>query len=298
MSSLRRLPLLAALMFLLGLHCSMAVGAKEVPFRLLLKYQVACDTACTRFRCIIQLPMSVDGLQQITSCRFSPTPDSVYTLDGNSYAHYTIDRPNPSEELQVKLTGLLHKTDYTAMRRKRVPSQDVSAYLQAEKWIESDSVEIREWAASLKGGSVKKTVDNIFTFVSKCGTYAYSTSAQGALEMLRRRKGDCTEYSDLFVALCRACGIPARVASGVNSLGHYSITHSWAEVYMEPHGWVMFDPTPGNKATFQRAVCPYVRFTTMRFNPHLGGGYFYRYAWRGPSDGVKMKMEYVFELIW
>ena len=35
-----------------------------------------------------------------------------------------------------------------------------------------------------------------------------------AVEILKERRGDCSEHAVLFVALCRAAGIPARRCSG------------------------------------------------------------------------------------
>ena len=67
------------------------------------------------------------------------------------------------------------------------------------------------------------------------------------------RQGFCEHYSSAFVTLMRAAGIPARVVLGyqggeLNPLGNYLIVrqrdaHAWAEVYLEPKGWVRIDPT-------------------------------------------------------
>ena len=67
---------------------------------------------------------------------------------------------------------------------------------------------------------------------------------QTASEILRTRRGDCTEYSQLFVALARAAGLPAREVSGLVYLGDAVQGfggHSWAEVVVDGR-WLAVDP--------------------------------------------------------
>jgi len=67
--------------------------------------------------------------------------------------------------------------------------------------------------------------------------------------VLENRRGTCDEFAVLFIALCRAVGIPARYASGIaysNIPGREKFeSHAWAEVYFPGHGWIPFDPTYG-----------------------------------------------------
>lgn len=64
-----------------------------------------------------------------------------------------------------------------------------------------------------------------------------------ALEILRDMQGDCSEHCVLFVALCRAAGIPARRCSGYVCLGTQWGSHAWAEIWIG--AWVSADPTTG-----------------------------------------------------
>lgn len=52
---------------------------------------------------------------------------------------------------------------------------------------------------------------------------------------------DCQLGSALFVSLCRACGIPARILSGHMMYRLAPGFHYWAEVWIEGKGWVPFD---------------------------------------------------------
>jgi hypothetical protein len=59
--------------------------------------------------------------------------------------------------------------------------------------------------------------------------------------VLQNRLADCMLGSSLLVALCRARGIPARLASGYLLHPANLGPHSWAEVRLAPGLWVPFD---------------------------------------------------------
>jgi transglutaminase-like putative cysteine protease len=70
-----------------------------------------------------------------------------------------------------------------------------------------------------------------------------TSGVPNALAVLHSRRGDCNEHAQLFVALVRALGIPARVASGLLYLNGKFYYHAWAEVWLGT--WVAVDPTFG-----------------------------------------------------
>ena len=71
--------------------------------------------------------------------------------------------------------------------------------------------------------------------------------------LLLKPGGKCTDISSVYVALCRAAGVPAREIFGLR-LGKKSeqeITgwqHCWAEFFLPGYGWVPVDPADVLKA--------------------------------------------------
>jgi len=71
--------------------------------------------------------------------------------------------------------------------------------------------------------------------------------------LFEHKEGFCEHFSQAFVVLMRASGIPARVVTGYvggyrNPFGDYWIVrnsdaHAWAEVWLPGRGWVRVDPT-------------------------------------------------------
>ncbi|SRR6266568_2302182 len=71
--------------------------------------------------------------------------------------------------------------------------------------------------------------------------------------LLQKPGGKCTDISSVYIALCRAAGVPAREVFGIR-LGKKStedITgyqHCWAEFFLPGYGWVTADPADVRKA--------------------------------------------------
>ncbi len=68
--------------------------------------------------------------------------------------------------------------------------------------------------------------------------------------LIETKAGKCTDINSVFVALCRASGIPAREMFGVR-MNADDITgnqHCWAQFYLPGTGWVSADPADVLKA--------------------------------------------------
>ena len=80
--------------------------------------------------------------------------------------------------------------------------------------------------------------------VTGCGTGDVETLLTDTMA------GKCTDINSVFVALCRAAGIPAREMFGVrmNADDITGAQHCWAEFYLPGTGWVGADPADVLKA--------------------------------------------------
>jgi len=69
----------------------------------------------------------------------------------------------------------------------------------------------------------------------------YSTLRNISRYVLDRGYGDCGQHALLFICLCRAGGVPARWQSGWTLWPERSGLHDWAEIFVEPYGWLPVD---------------------------------------------------------
>jgi len=77
-------------------------------------------------------------------------------------------------------------------------------------------------------------------------TYVLDDRQVPASETLRTRCGSCSELSRLFVAVARACGIPARFTAGSRLRSKQrpyvdAVHHRWIEVFLPYYGWFPID---------------------------------------------------------
>jgi transglutaminase-like putative cysteine protease len=128
----------------------------------------------------------------------------------------------------------------------RTPSERASwAELKAEPFLEVTHPEIVALASRLARGSRDPgfIARRINEWVHDSVRKEVTIGIPSALHVLHTRRGDCNEHTQLFVALARAAGVPARIASGVAYVDGKFYYHAWPEVWLR--SWVAVDPTFG-----------------------------------------------------
>lgn len=117
--------------------------------------------------------------------------------------------------------------------------------LKPEPFLEAGHREIVALADRIADGSrdPRLVAERINKWVYDSLKKEVSLGIPSALHVLHTRAGDCNEHTQLFVALARAAGIPARVAAGLAYVDGKFYYHAWPEVMLR--GWVAVDPTFG-----------------------------------------------------
>jgi len=127
-----------------------------------------------------------------------------------------------------------------------VKDEKVAQWLEPTLFVQSDDSRIIEKAKEIVGDETDslKASTLLSEWVYDNVNTIFSARLTNALEVLDSLEGDCTEHSILFVALCRAAGIPAREVAGLIYMdgaqpGFYF--HQWAKVWVGK--WIDVDPT-------------------------------------------------------
>jgi transglutaminase-like putative cysteine protease len=90
-----------------------------------------------------------------------------------------------------------------------------------------------------------------FNYVISHLFYEMTGGWNTAPTVLARGNGSCSEYSFVYISLCRAAGIPARYVGSVHRSAevHYDDSfHRWIEIYLPKYGWIPVDPTIGDSS--------------------------------------------------
>ncbi|HEU4670596.1 MAG TPA: transglutaminase-like domain-containing protein [Dyella sp.] len=119
----------------------------------------------------------------------------------------------------------------------------------ANSWVQSDAPAIREQAAKLVGHihDPRDKMRRLRMFVSSYVTeHGLDVGYASALEVLKNRRGDCTEFAVLLAALARAQGIPTRVVTGMVYADRYAgtlrvfVPHAWVQSWVDGR-WESYD---------------------------------------------------------
>ena len=193
------------------------------------------------------------AFQKVYLGKVDPKPANVrIDEDGNWLALYKL---SPRQRIDVNVTGSVQI--FASYRAFPKPSESVlSDNLQPTTYWQAGNDQIKMLAANLK------TPQAIYDFVSKNLTYDYARvqpNAQrlGAIGALQSpTQAICMEFTDLFIAIARAAGIPAREINGYaytenKELQPLSLVndvlHAWPEYYDSSKGaWIPVDPTWGS----------------------------------------------------
>ncbi len=198
--------------------------------------------------------------QDVIYQRIDPKPLNVTVdSDGNYLAWYRLNR---SQKIDVKVFGSAKLYTNSKVRSPSLDEASRKKYTETQKYWEKDNPQIVSKLKEILGdnppASSEEKARLLFQFVVDHLKYdskrlTDSIERLGAVTALSNPDSAvCMEFTDLFIALSRAAGIPARELNGFaytanTTLRPLSLTkdilHAWPEYWDERRGWVMVDPT-------------------------------------------------------
>jgi transglutaminase-like putative cysteine protease len=229
---------------------SAAYGTKQV-FETSLSYFLENPTVTVKTM-EISLPSNT-AFQTVVINSLEPKPKTVLEdRDGNWLAQYEL---LPTQRLDI----VAKATVTTAMYPPEGFTQaldDPTAYLKPLKYWESQNPDIQELAKKYT------TAREIYDYVVRTLSYDYQRINQtpirkgAVLALTNPTNAICMEFTDLFIAIARAAGIPAREIIGYAYTNNVrlrplslvsDVLHSWPEYYDSARNlWVPIDPTWAN----------------------------------------------------
>jgi len=200
-------------------------------------------------RCCLVLPVDKPGQRIVGDIQFEPKPLKVEVDDrGQRVARYEAKDIPPGGLFQAAWCA---EIDFEVRRWTVFPEQagtlaDVPAairevYTRKAKRYTMDHPAVRQAAREAVGDETELFWQARAIHDYVLGRLRYvSPGWRPAAEGLVRGTGVCDDYANLFVALCRCNGIPARLMIGQN--------HVSAEVYLPGVPcWLPLDPTANDK---------------------------------------------------
>lgn len=234
---------------------AMSFGTKQV-FSFKLNYYLENSNITSQTE---EIPLPPDNnYQQIVLEKLDPKPvDVTVDADGNFLAKYKL---SPKQNINITAEGFVEvfSKPYRNIY-KPLTDKEKEIYTQPQQYWERDTGVIKDKAAELK------TPDKIYEFVASY--LKYSDERLNSVKIERKGAAAaysnptdavCMEFTDLFIAIARAAGIPAREVQGYAytqnerlrplslSLNRGDILHAWPEYWDDAKGWIQVDPTWGS----------------------------------------------------
>jgi len=158
-------------------------------------------------------PIVFSALYEYTSCAYYPKLDAALAkpLPANWGDAYLAQRPPHivfTPELKAKVAEIVGDETNPLERIRKI-----------FRWIDGNI----PWAAEEE----------------------YAIIPNLSMHGFNNRRGDCGVQSMLFITMCRIAGVPARWQSGWETKPVDWNMHDWAEVYIEPWGWLPCDVSYG-----------------------------------------------------
>ena len=233
---------------------------------------------------------------EISPSAFQPVTDEY----GNAYAEFDFSgQPAGTTrtiEIEYQVTVNELKYDLSDCRGD-LPKE----FIQPELHIESANPQIAALAGRLAEGkdTACAKVQAFYDYIGDNLRYTRNQGNWGAQAALGPMGADCTEFTDLLVALSRAQGIPARYFEGLRYVepgteSGAQAEHAWPDVYFPPAGWVALDPTLGqplvNREKYFAHYTPDHIIVTLGANPSVlrGSSYWTHLYWPGNGTAIRV----------
>ena len=198
------------------------------------------------------IPIPPDTSYQKSSViSLNPKPTTVQSdRDGNRLARYVL---SPRESLNIKALLSIAVSVNPKINDSSIKSIDVKEYIQEQPFWEVTDPSIISLAKQYT------TPRAIYDYLVETFSYNYDrvnfeAKRKGAKMALENPSDSiCMEFTDAFIAIARAAGIPAREAVGyaytTNSRlrplsQSIDVLHTWPEYFdSETNQWIAIDPT-------------------------------------------------------
>lgn len=195
---------------------------------------------------MLRLTPRAEAHQRVLRWRLTAPGALAEHVDAYGNLAHTLTLHAPHDAVVIEVRGEIEVDALHEGALHDASGLPVFAYLAATPLTEAGE-RVREFTARHWRGADRHALLELAYAIFDAVRYApghtdAGSSAERALELGR---GVCQDHAHLFIAVCRARGIPARYVSGYYYPGGtpHAASHAWADAWLEGHGWVSYDIT-------------------------------------------------------
>jgi transglutaminase-like putative cysteine protease len=209
----------------------------------------------------IAIPVDRDNQQIIGEFKYNIMPTDIVTDQwGQKTAHFHLENIKAGKSVIIEMTTLAKTWEvrYFLDPDKVGHLTDIPEDVKRKYLADNEKYQINDPVIQ---DALKKAVGDeknpfwiarkIYNYIIAHMYYEMSGGWNTAPTVLARGNGSCSEYTFVFISMCRAEGIPARYVGSVVVRGEDAsmddVFHRWAEIYLPGYGWVPIDPSRGDQ---------------------------------------------------
>lgn len=197
----------------------------------------------------LKLTPRQDGRQRLVSWRLVTPGRRVEQTDAHGNITHLMTYEEPHRDVAIVVSGVVDTSDSPGPVIAEEGTLAPLAYLASTPLTRSDE-RLRSFAreAIAGSGSLSGRLERLAADLHSKIRYVRGVTSvsDDAVRVFGREEGVCQDQAHVFVACCRAVGIPARYVSGyflADSAGEIA-THAWADAWLgDDRGWLSLDLT-------------------------------------------------------
>jgi transglutaminase-like putative cysteine protease len=189
-----------------------------------------------------------EGAQRVLSWTIRAPGRRTEQVDAHGNITHLLTLEEPHRAIEIDVRGIVEMTgDEEFVRFDGTLSP--LAYLAPTPLSTANAQMAALAREHLEGsGSLRERLYRLAGGVYQAVRYVPGTTSveDSAAQAFERGQGVCQDQAHVFVACCRAAGIPARYVSGYlcSVDGGDSASHAWVDAWLEDsHGWLSIDVT-------------------------------------------------------
>ncbi len=209
----------------------------------------------------IALAENRDNQTIIGDINYNIKPSEI-TIDkwGQKTALFQFENIKPGEKTDIQVTTTFESYNVRYFiypdlvgSLNDIPADIKSKYLKDDEKYQIDGQVIQETIKKVVGDEENPywIMRKLYQYLIGHLHYVMDGAWDTAPTVITNGHGSCSEYSFVYIALCKAAGLPTRYVGATWDRKEYAymddVYHRWVEVYLPNYGWIPTDPTHGDR---------------------------------------------------
>jgi len=234
----------------------------------------------------LAIPHDRDNQELLGALAFEPEPVDMLTDKwGQKVAHFKFSDLGATEFTAVKMLAStkLYQNRYFVFPDKvgsleDIPKEILDKYLADDTKFSMDDPIIQSAVKAAVGDETNPywIGRKIYNYVIEHMEYELAGGWNIAPAVLARGNGSCSEYSFVYISMCRAAGLPARYVGSIvirgDDASYDDVFHRWVEIYLPNYGWLPVDPSGGDYESPARRANAFGYLNNRFLITTVGGG--------------------------